>query len=887
MATSIADIRTQFLEYFAGQHEHEKIASSPLVPLNDPSLLFTNAGMVPYKNYFTGQETAPMKRAVSSQKCVRAGGKHNDLDNVGYTARHHTFFEMLGNFSFGDYFKEEAIYFAWDFLTREMQLPKEKLLATVYAEDDEAFALWQKIAGLSEDRIIRIATSDNFWSMGDTGPCGPCSEIFYDHGEGIAGGPPGSPDEDGDRFIEIWNLVFMQFDQQSDGTRIALPKPSIDTGMGLERIAAVLQGQHDNYDTDLFAALTQASADISQESVDGAHKMSHRVIADHLRSSAFLIADGVLPSNEGRGYVLRRIMRRAMRHAHMLGTKDPLLWQLFPTLKSEMAAAYPELERAGPLIVETLKHEEARFREMLGRGLRLLDDEVSSLKGTELPGEVAFKLYDTYGFPLDLTQDALRERDLSVDIAGFDTAMEKQRADARANWSGSGSEATEAVWFDLRNTHGATEFVGYQSDTADGEVVAIVQDGSCVEEAGAGTAVSFIVNQTPFYAESGGQIGDTGHVSDHDGLAIDIDDTQKRLGDLHVLKGTVQAGTLRVGGLVTQTIDRARRDAIRANHSATHLLHEALRRVLGPHVTQKGSLVTDAYLRFDFSHPKAMDDAQLAEVEGLVNQLIRENDEVTTRLMTPDEAIEAGALALFGEKYGDEVRVLAMGALQSDERPHYSVELCGGTHVNRLGDIGLLKISQEGAVASGVRRIEAQTGAGALAAIAERDAVLRETTELLKTGLQDLPQRVSKLLEERKLLDRELSDSKRQLALTGGAASQDDGDSVRDVAGVSFMARCIDGLPAKELRALVDDGKTKIGSGVVAFIGIDNGKAGIAVGVTEDLADKFNAVDLVKIGAEKLGGKGGGGRPDMAQAGGPDTSGGDAALDAIEAMLQA
>jgi alanyl-tRNA synthetase len=887
MATSIADIRTQFLEYFAGQHEHEKIASSPLVPLNDPSLLFTNAGMVPYKNYFTGQETAPMKRAVSSQKCVRAGGKHNDLDNVGYTARHHTFFEMLGNFSFGDYFKEEAIYFAWDFLTREMQLPKEKLLATVYAEDDEAFALWQKIAGLSEDRIIRIATSDNFWSMGDTGPCGPCSEIFYDHGEGIAGGPPGSPDEDGDRFIEIWNLVFMQFDQQSDGTRIALPKPSIDTGMGLERIAAVLQGQHDNYDTDLFAALTQASADISQESVDGAHKMSHRVIADHLRSSAFLIADGVLPSNEGRGYVLRRIMRRAMRHAHMLGTKDPLLWQLFPTLKSEMAAAYPELERAGPLIVETLKHEEARFREMLGRGLRLLDDEVSSLKGTELPGEVAFKLYDTYGFPLDLTQDALRERDLSVDIAGFDTAMEKQRADARANWSGSGSEATEAVWFDLRNTHGATEFVGYQSDTADGEVVAIVQDGTCVEEAGAGTAVSFIVNQTPFYAESGGQIGDTGHVSDHDGLAIDIDDTQKRLGDLHVLKGTVQAGTLRVGGLVTQTIDRARRDAIRANHSATHLLHEALRRVLGPHVTQKGSLVTDAYLRFDFSHPKAMDDAQLAEVEGLVNQLIRENDEVTTRLMTPDEAIEAGALALFGEKYGDEVRVLAMGAPLSDERPHYSVELCGGTHVNRLGDIGLLKISQEGAVASGVRRIEAQTGAGALAAIAERDAVLRETTELLKTGLQDLPQRVSKLLEERKLLDRELSDSKRQLALTGGAASQDDGDSVRDVAGVSFMARCIDGLPAKELRALVDDGKTKIGSGVVAFIGIDNGKAGIAVGVTEDLADKFNAVDLVKIGAEKLGGKGGGGRPDMAQAGGPDTSGGDAALDAIEAMLQA
>ena len=888
MSSSIADIRTHFLTYFADQHEHEKIASSPLVPLNDPTLLFTNAGMVPFKNYFTGQEAAPVKRAVSSQKCVRAGGKHNDLDNVGYTARHHTFFEMLGNFSFGDYFKEEAISFAWDFLTKEMQLPKEKLLATVYAEDDEAFALWQKIAGLSEDRIIRIGTSDNFWSMGDVGPCGPCSEIFYDHGEDIAGGPPGSPDEDGDRFIEIWNLVFMQFDQQSDGARLSLPKPSIDTGMGLERIAAVLQGQHDNYDTDLFETLIQASADISKQSAAGEHRVSHRVIADHLRSSAFLIADGVLPSNEGRGYVLRRIMRRAMRHAHMLGTQEPLLWQLFPALKSEMGAAYPELERAGPLIVETLKHEEARFRDMLGRGLRLLEDEISNLSGSQLAGEVAFKLYDTYGFPLDLTQDALRERDLSVDTAGFDAAMDKQRADARANWSGSGAEATEAVWFDIRNAHGATEFVGYTSDAADGSVVAIVQDGEVVERAEAGAEISLAVNQTPFYAESGGQIGDTGQLSNPDGLQIEITNTQKRLGDVHVLSGKVVSGSVAQGALVHQQIDRTRRDAIRANHSATHLLHEALRRVLGEHVTQKGSLVTEAYLRFDFSHPKAMDDAQLAEVEGLVNQLIRENDEVTTRLMTPDEAIEAGALALFGEKYGDEVRVLAMGAPLDAERPHYSVELCGGTHVNRLGDIGLLKIAQEGAVASGVRRIEAHTGAGALAYVAEREAVLRDTTDMLKVGLQDLPSRVSKLLEERKTLDRELSDAKRQLALLGGGAASDEADdSVREIAGISYLARCIDGLPAKELRSLVDDGKKKIGSGIVAFIGIDNGKAGIAVGVTEDLADKFNAVDLVKIGAEKLGGQGGGGRPDMAQAGGPDVSGGPAAIEAIEAALQA
>lgn len=887
MSTGIADIRAQFLDYFAG-HGHTKMASSPLVPLNDPTLLFTNAGMVPFKNYFTGQETAPVSRAVSSQKCVRAGGKHNDLDNVGYTARHHTFFEMLGNFSFGDYFKEEAIYFAWQFLTKDMQLPAEKLLATVYADDDEAFDLWKKIAGLPDEKIIRIATSDNFWSMGDTGPCGPCSEIFYDHGEAIAGGPPGSPDEDGDRFIEIWNLVFMQFDQQGDGTRVPLPKPSIDTGMGLERIATVLQGQHDNYDTDLMRHLIEASADLSGQATDGAFRMSHRVIADHLRSAAFLIADGVLPSNEGRGYVLRRIMRRAMRHAHMLGTKEPLLWQLFPALKLQMAAAYPELERADALIVETLKHEESRFRDMLGRGLRLLEDEVDGIKGKKLAGEVAFKLYDTFGFPLDLTQDALRERGLSVDTDGFDKAMEKQRAEARANWSGSGSEATETIWFDLRNDLGATEFVGYQSEAAEGQVVAILQDGAEVEVASAGSEVSVLLNQTPFYAESGGQVGDSGVLKDDTDLHVDITDTQKKLGALHVLRGTVTAGTLRKSALLHQQVDGARRQAIRANHSATHLLHEALRRVLGAHVTQKGSLVSDASLRFDFSHPKAMTDAQILETEMLVNQVIRENDQVTTRLMTPDEAIEAGALALFGEKYGDEVRVLSMGQAPDSDRPHYSVELCGGTHVNRLGDIGLLKISQEGAVASGVRRIEAYTGAGALAFIAGQETVLRETTDLLKISAQDVPNRVGKLLDERKQLERELADAKRQLALMGGAggtAAQDDG--ARDINGTPLIARCLDGLPAKELRGLVDDGKKQIGSGVVVFIGIDNGKAGIAVGVTADLTDRFDAVELVKLGAEKLGGTGGGGRPDMAQAGGSDVTGGAQAIAAIEQAIEA
>ena len=888
MSTGIADIRNSFLDYFE-RHQHQRIASSPLVPLNDPTLLFTNAGMVPFKNYFTGHEQPDMARAVSAQKCVRAGGKHNDLDNVGYTARHHTFFEMLGNFSFGDYFKEEAIYFAWEFLTRELGLPADKLLATVYAEDDEALGLWQKIAGLPEERIIRIATSDNFWSMGDTGPCGPCSEIFYDHGPEIAGGPPGSPDEDGDRFIEIWNLVFMQFEQREDGSRVALPKPSIDTGMGLERIGAVLQGQHDNYDTDLMVHLIEASADLSKQVADGDHRMSHRVIADHLRAASFLIADGILPSNEGRGYVLRRIMRRAMRHAHMLGTKEPLLWQLFPELKSQMAAAYPELERAGALIVETLRHEETRFRDMLGRGLRLLEDEIGRMQGQELAGDVAFRLYDTYGFPLDLTQDALRERGLTVDTGGFDVAMEKQRAEARANWSGSGEEATEAVWFDLRNTHGATEFVGYTATQAEGVVQAIRADGELVDTATAGQQVDLIINQTPFYAESGGQVGDTGVVTGDDGLEINITDTRKKLGDLHVLSGEVTSGTLAQNTPVYQRVDDVRRGHVRAHHSATHLLHEALRRVLGAHVTQKGSLVSAEHLRFDFSHPKPLSAEEIFEVENLVNAMIRRNEEVSTRLMTPDEAIEAGALALFGEKYGEEVRVLAMGGdAESGRGGHFSVELCGGTHVRRLGDIGVFIIGQETAIASGIRRIEAFTGEAALEFIAARDRILQATTDLLKVSADDVPSRVARLLDDRKKLDRELAEVTKKLALAGGGdAGAGTDDSVRELAGIKFMSRAIDGLPAKQLRGLVDEGKKQIGSGVVAFVGIDGAKVGLAVGVTSDLTDRFDAVELVKVGADLLGGSGGGGRPDMAQAGGNDISAASAALEAIAGKISA
>ncbi len=879
------EIRSKYLSYF-GKLGHEIVPSGPLVPNNDPTLLFTNAGMVQFKNVFTGSETRPYVRAASAQKCVRAGGKHNDLDNVGYTARHHTFFEMLGNFSFGDYFKPEAIEFAWNLVTREFGLPAERLIATVYAEDDEAFGLWRKIAGLPESRIIRIPTSDNFWSMGETGPCGPCSEIFFDHGPKIPGGPPGSADQDGDRFIEIWNLVFMQYDQLADGRRVNLPKPSIDTGMGLERFAAVLQGTHDNYATDLMRALIVASAEASKTDPDGAHAVSHRVIADHLRASSFLIADGVLPSNEGRGYVLRRIMRRAMRHAQLLGVGEPLMWKLVPALVHQMGDAYPELRRAAPLVAETLKLEETRFRETLVRGLRLLDEELDRIGSAKvLPGEVAFKLYDTYGFPLDLTQDALRPKGIAVEQAGFDTAMARQREDARRAWAGSGEKATEAVWFELREKVGASEFLGYETETAEGKVVAIVVDGAPVDEIAAGTEAAIVANQTPFYGESGGQVGDRGLFFNGSGVEFPVADTQKKLGDMFVHIGTLTRGRLKVGDVVEMKVDGGRRSATRANHSATHLLHEALRRVLGPHVTQKGSMVAPERLRFDFSHPKPMTADEIARVEEIVNRVIRQNRDVTTRLMTPAEAIEAGALALFGEKYGDEVRVLSMGVDEDENGKTYSVELCGGTHVARVGDIAIFKIVSESAVASGVRRIEGLTGEGARRYLVEQERTLKEAAGALKIAPEDLPERVASLVEERKRLERELNEAKKKLAMSGGGAGA--GQARREsVGGVSVVARVLQGVNPKDLRGLVDEAKGQVGSGIVALVAVsEDGKGAIAVGVTDDLTSRFNAVELVKVGAAALGGKGGGGRPDMAQAGGPDGAHADAALDTVRSAI--
>ncbi|MBO6668995.1 alanine--tRNA ligase [Parvibaculum sp.] len=884
------DIRSKFLEFFR-EEGHEVVPSGPLVPNNDPTLLFTNAGMVPFKNVFTGQEARAYSRAASAQKCVRAGGKHNDLDNVGYTARHHTFFEMLGNFSFGDYFKAEAIEFAWNLITREFGLPKERLMATVFAEDDEAFDLWKKIAGLPDEKIIRIPTSDNFWSMGDTGPCGPCSEIFFDHGPKIPGGPPGSPDQDGDRFIEIWNLVFMQYEQHGDGSRTDLPRPSIDTGMGLERIAAVLQGTHDNYATDLMRALIVASAEASKSDPDGPHAVSHRVIADHLRSSSFLIADGVMPSNEGRGYVLRRIMRRAMRHAQLVGVAEPLMHRLVPALVRQMGDAYPELRRAEALVTETLKLEETRFRETLTRGLKLLDEEVEALGGKSvLPGEVAFKLYDTYGFPLDLTQDALRSKGLSVDQTGFDAAMAKQRQDARAAWAGSGEKATEAVWFELRDKVGATEFLGYESEVAEGKIVALLVDGQPVEKIKPGEDAAIVTNQTPFYGESGGQIGDTGIIFSADGAEFPVIDTVKKLGDMHVHLGKLSRGELGLGDIVEMKVDKALRDATRANHSATHLLHEALRRVLGEHVTQKGSMVGPERLRFDFSHPKPMTAEEIAEVESIVNGIIRQNSEVSTRLMTPEDAIAAGALALFGEKYGEEVRVLSMGLDGAKDNGTYSVELCGGTHVRRVGDIAIFKIVSESAVASGIRRIEALTGEGARRYLVEQERRLKEAAGALKIAPEDLPSRVVSLMEERKRLERELAEAKKKLALGGGAGGAAPGGPagapVEDLGGVKLIARKLEGVNPKDLRGLVDEGKRQVGSGIVVYVAIsEDGKGAIAVGVTEDLASRYNAVDLVKAGAAAMGGKGGGGRPDMAQAGGPDAAKADQALDVVRAAV--
>ncbi|MCH8112789.1 MAG: alanine--tRNA ligase [Proteobacteria bacterium] len=882
--TSANEIRSAFLHYFE-KHGHEIVSSGPLVPHNDPTLLFTNAGMVQFKNVFTGAEKRPYKRAVTSQKCVRAGGKHNDLDNVGYTARHHTFFEMLGNFSFGDYFKDVAIELAWNLVTKEFGLDPARLVVTVYHEDDAAAELWRKIAGLPEDRIIRIATAANFWSMGETGPCGPCSEIFFDHGDKIPGGPPGSAEEDGDRFIEIWNLVFMEFEQQKGGERIDLPRPSIDTGMGLERMTAVLQGTHDNYDIDLMRGLILASADKSGVAADGEHAVSHRVIADHLRAVSFLMADGVMPSNEGRGYVLRRIMRRAMRHVHMIGCTEPLMWRLVPALVAEMGQAFPELGRAEALITETLKLEEGRFKRTLERGLRLLDEAVADLAaGGELPGEVAFKLYDTYGFPLDLTQDALRGQGRSVDVAGFDKAMDRQRADARAAWAGSGDAATEEVWYAIRERVGATEFLGYGTEVAEARIEAIVKDGAEVDNASDGDEVSIVVNQTPFYGESGGQVGDTGVMFSPEGAEVAVRHTSRKLGDVIAHGGTVTRGSLRLGDVLELRVEDSNRAAIRANHSATHLLHAALRNALGDHVTQKGSLVAPGRLRFDVSQPKPITAEELTAVESEVNAQVRLNRAVETVLMSPEEAVEKGALALFGEKYGDEVRVVSMGAGGGGGAAPFSVELCGGTHVRRTGDIGFFKIVSEGAVAAGVRRIEALTGAAALDYVNAQADLLRATAAELKTSPAELSARVAGLLEERKRLEKDLAAARRALATGGG---ESDGATVRDVGGIKFSGRRLDGVPPKDLRGLADEARKKIGSGVVAIATVNEGKAAIVVAVSEDLTGRCSAVDLVRTAASVVGGKGGGGRPDMAQAGGPDGAKADAALAAIEESLGA
>ncbi|HEY0012976.1 MAG TPA: alanine--tRNA ligase [Allosphingosinicella sp.] len=877
--TSTNDIRRSFLEFF-GSQGHEVVPSAPLIPHNDPTLMFVNAGMVPFKNVFTGLETRSYLRAASSQKCVRAGGKHNDLDNVGYTARHHTFFEMLGNFSFGDYFKEQAITNAWTLLTKEWGLSPDRLTATVYHTDDEAFDLWRRIAGLPESRIIRIATKDNFWAMGDSGPCGPCSEIFFDHGDHIAGGPPGSPDEDGDRFVEVWNLVFMQYEQEDNEIVRDLPRPSIDTGMGLERIAAVMQGVHDNYDTDTFRALISASEELTKTRAEGGSKASHRVIADHLRASGFLVADGVLPANEGRGYVLRRIMRRAMRHAHLLGAAEPLMHRLVPSLVAEMGAAYPELVRAQPLLEETLKLEETRFRQTLVNGLRLLDEATVSMgEGGILPGDVAFKLYDTYGFPYDLTEDALRAQGRGVDRAGFDAAMAEQKAAARAAWKGSGAKASEDVWFDIAEEHGSTEFIGYAGHEGEGQVVAIVKDGARVERAGPGDTVVILTNQTPFYGESGGQVGDAGKMSSDKGLSAIVQDTSKPLGRLNAHHAVVEAGEVVVGDAVHLAVDEERRRRTRANHSATHLLHAALRHRLGGHVTQKGSLVAPDRLRFDYSHPKPLTAEDIDAVEAEVNEHIRHNQAVTTKLMRPDEAIEAGAMALFGEKYGDEVRVLSMGT--GPDAP-YSVELCGGTHVDALGDIQLFKIVGESAVAAGVRRIEALTGEAARRWLTSREDRLKEAAAALKAAPEDVPARVAALVEERRRLERELAEAKKALAMGGGSKAEAAGPE--QIGGRNFIGQVFEGMDPKALRGLVDDAKKRVGSGVAAAVAVNDGRASVAVGVTDDLTSQLSAVDLVKRAVAALGGQGGGGRPDMAQGGGPD---GTKAAEAVQAVRDA
>ncbi|MEC8667938.1 MAG: alanine--tRNA ligase [Pseudomonadota bacterium] len=893
--TGLADIRSTFLNYFNKQG-HEIVPSSPLVPRNDPTLMFANSGMVQFKNLFTGVETRDYKRATTAQKCVRAGGKHNDLDNVGYTARHHTFFEMLGNFSFGDYFKSDAIPFAWEMVTKELAIPKDKLLVTVYETDDEAAEIWKKVAGISDDRIIRIGDkpgggSDNFWQMGPTGPCGPCTEIFYDHGEKFWGGPPGSPEEDGDRFIEIWNLVFMQYEQFEDGSRRELTSQSIDTGMGIERVAALLQGTNDNYATDLMRALIEDSAHKTSTDPDGPGKTHHRVIADHLRSTSFLIADGVMPSNDGRGYVLRRIMRRAMRHAHLLGSQDPLMHRLVPELVRQMGEAYPELRQAQALIEETLKLEETRFRQTLDRGLKLLDEELAGLSDDQaLPGEAAFKLYDTYGFPLDLTQDALREKGRTVDTDGFDSAMAEQKAKARAAWAGTGESADLTIWFDIADQHGATDFLGYDTETAEGQIIAIIKDGASVAELKDGEEGWIVTNQTPFYGESGGQVGDTGwlrRLENEDDIAT-VTDTQKMGGGkvfAHHVK--IDRGTFKASDAVALEVDHTRRATIRANHSATHLLHEALREALGDHVAQRGSLNAPDRLRFDFSHSAALSAEELARVEAEVNAFIRQNTPVETRIMTPDDARGLGAQALFGEKYGDEVRVVSMGRKNTGKGTDgntYSLELCGGTHVTRTGDIGAFALTSETASSAGVRRIEALTGQAAMAELRGRDQALGQIEGMLKATGDDAVARVKAMLEERRALQNEVAQLRRDLAMSGGSG-QGGGAEAKEINGVKFLAQALTGVSGKDLPSLIDQFKEQIGSGAVLLIADTGGKAAVAAGVTADLTDKISAVDLVRAAVPELGGKGGGGRPDMAQGGGADASNADAAIKAAEAVL--
>ena len=879
---SVNDIRSTFIDSFK-KNGHAEVESSPLVPRNDPSLMFTNAGMVQFKNVFTGLENRDYTRATTSQKCVRAGGKHNDLDNVGYTARHLTFFEMLGNFSFGDYFKADAIPYAWDLLTKDFGIDKSKLLVTVYHTDDEAADIWKKHAGLPDDRIIRIATDDNFWSMGATGPCGPCTEIFYDHGDHIWGGPPGSKDENGDRFIEIWNLVFMQYDQQEDGTRLNLPKPSIDTGMGLERISSLLQGSNDVYNTDLMRSLIEASAHATNSEPDGEGNVHHRVIADHLRSTSFLIADGVLPSNEGRGYVLRRIMRRAMRHAHLLGAKDPVMHRLVPELVAQMGQAFPELSHAQSMIEETLELEETRFKTTLDRGLKLLDGELVNLdEGAPLPGKTAFKLYDTFGFPLDLTQDALREKNREVDTEGFDAAMAEQKAKARAAWAGSGEAADENVWFEVVDKHGPSEFIGYIEEEAEGLITALVIDGKPVETANG--EVQIALNQTPFYAESGGQVGDEGIISTETGK-VEITDVRKKAG-VFVHVGKVIEGNIAVGQVAELKVNHLNRRSIRSNHSATHLLNEALRNVLGTHVAQRGSLNSASRLRFDFSHAKAMTNDELANVEMEVNRYIRQNTRVETRIMTPDAARDLGAQALFGEKYGDEVRVVSMGERNGSGKGNdgktYSLELCGGTHVDRLGEIGLFKLVSEGASASGVRRIEALTGAGAMRYIAMNDAHLAHAAAAMKSTAEQLPSRIKTLLDERKQMQNELANFRKQLAMAGSGQAE---VSVQNIDGIPFLAQTLSGVSGKDLRGMIDEHKSRLGKGIVLLIADTGERAAIAAGVTDGI--EVSAVDIVRVAAEKLGGKGGGGRPDMAQAGGASAENAEEAIQAVINMLEA